>query len=67
MKPKSGVSTQTRKVWLVFGCRGNYRGIFNTEGDARMEMTFRNEGPYSWKPYRVVRATLTWPTKGEGR
>jgi hypothetical protein len=50
----------TAKVWVVFGKQGPFRGIYNNRKAARDEARWRNEGPYTWKPYRVVRATLSW-------
>jgi len=55
------------RVWVVLGAIGPDRGVFVTRRLARAEAKWRNEGPYTWKPYRVVRAELRYPVKGKGK
>jgi hypothetical protein len=42
--------------WCVLGNNGSVRGLYKTRREARAEARSRNNGPYSWKPYRVARA-----------
>ena len=54
-----------KKVWVVLGKTGPFRGVYETRQGARAEARWRNDGPYTWKPYRVVRAELRYPVKGK--
>jgi len=54
-----------KKVWVVLGHIGPERCVCDIRREARSEAKWRNDGPYTWKPYRVVRAELRYPVKGK--
>lgn len=56
---------KTKRVWVVLGAVGPERCICDTRREARTEAGWRNEGPYLWKPYRIIPATLSWDEKKE--
>jgi len=60
-KPK----VQTRKVWVILSCRGKLdsTSAFRTKRSAEIiARCYDGSDRRFGDPYRVVRATLTWPT-----